>query len=112
MRDDQTARLNDLSESLMDAFIDAADPRCWSGSGQAPTEMDQSTRGSRNWDLKIANQLGALTARAMDLRERLSGARGGPMTPDDTAEGDISRFEKAARDAMKKAGIVSSGDKA
>lgn len=109
MRDDQTIRLQDLTEELMDQFIQAADPGNWTGAGQLPDQMDPTTRGARNWDVKNANQIGALTARAMDLRERLSGVGGGTPPADDQAEADISRFEKQARDAMKKAGLPVGG---
>lgn len=110
MKADQPTRLDDLSEQLMDAFLAAADPGKWSGAGKLPTELDPTTRGARNWDIKNANQIGALTARAMDLRDRLAGKTGGAGGgPDDAAEADISRFERAARDALKKAGLPVGG---
>lgn len=109
MRDDQTARLQDLTEQLMDEFIQAADPGNWTGAGVQPDQMDPTIRGARNWDVKNANQIGALTARAMDLRERLSGVPGAPPVADDEAEANISRFEKQAREAMKKAGLPVGG---
>jgi hypothetical protein len=105
MRDDQQKQLEELGESLMDNFLAAADPRNWTGNGENPAEMTPETRGARNWDVKNANQIGALTARSLDLLDRLRGDRGGPDVPDDQAEAEISRFEKQARDAMKKAGL-------
>jgi hypothetical protein len=109
MRDDQLKRLDDLAESVMDTFLDAADPSTWTGAGQAADAMDPQTRGARNWDCKNANQIGALVARVLDLKGRIAGENGGPEKPDDEADADIARFERAAKEAMKKAGIVANG---
>lgn len=99
IRDDQTARLGDLTTQVMDAFLDAADPGLWAGAGQDPASMDPQTRGARNWDMKNANQAGSLMARLLDLRERLAGVNdgGGKQKPDDEAEHDIKKYEKQAK---------------
>lgn len=97
MRKDQTERLSELTENLMDVFLTEADPAIWTGSGMSPAEMDPQTRGARNWDMKNANQAGALVARALDLKERLVGVRAPHPPADDAADADIARFEKQAK---------------
>ncbi len=106
MRQDQIEAMDDLAEALADVFASEADPKNWSGAGQAATEMDTATRGARNWDMKNANQSGALLMRVLDLRERLRGVRSENPgdTPDDRAEHDIAKFEKVARKALERIG--------
>lgn len=104
MRPDQLEQLNDLGDQLMDVFVSEADPRNWNGAGMAATEMDPQTRGARNWDVKNANQVGALLARTLDLKERLQGLRGGPAMPEDDADREIARAEKLARDTLTRIG--------
>jgi hypothetical protein len=108
IRDDQLKTLDDLAEQTMDAFLEASDPREWTGHGKPMSSMDPQTRGARNWDIKTSNQIGALAARVLDLRDRLSG-KGVSVTTamtDDDAEDNIKRYERQAREAMKKAGIA------
>lgn len=104
--DTKLPRLQALCDDLLEVFLVEADPTRWTGAGVDPTEMDPKIRGARNWDMKNANQAGALAARALDLRDRLAGGDGGkpPGTQqiDDAAEHDIARFEKQARDALAK----------
>lgn len=103
MRQDQTEKLNDLAIDLMDVFLSEADPTNWTGAGEAATAMTKDTRGARNWDMKNANQAGALLARALDLRDRLNGQGGGqPPAPDDAAEADIAKFERQAKAMIDK----------
>lgn len=94
MMDDKLKALSDLGDKLMDVFLAEADPTQWNGHGQLPCEMDKDTRGARNWDMKNANQAGALVARALDLQARLATPG---MRADDDPEADIARFEKQAR---------------
>jgi hypothetical protein len=103
MRPDQTEKLNDLTGDLMDVFLTEADPTNWTGAGQTQAEMEKETRGARNWDMKNANQAGALLARALDLRDRLQGVTqpNTPPVPDDAAEADIARFERQAKEMIK-----------
>lgn len=104
MRDDQKERLADLSESVMDAFLDAADPKLWAGDGEDPAAMEKDTRGARNWDVKNANQVGALVARVLDLKERLiAGVKPPDQKPEDDPDQDIRRYEKVAQEMLKKA---------
>ena len=107
MRDDQLTRLpriQTLANEVMDAFLDAADPANWAGVGKKPAEMTPDVRGARNWDVKNANQVGALTARILDLRDRMGGAAPAPgANPDDAAEADVAKYEKQAKELLKRA---------
>lgn len=103
MRDDQTVRLGDLAEKVMDVFLDAADPANWSGDGEDPAGMKPDVRGARNWDIKNANQAGALVARVLDLRDRIGGSKSAdPMAPDDAADAEVARYEKQAKELLKR----------
>jgi hypothetical protein len=110
---DHSEKIDQLTDELMASFLEAADPAAWSGAGMAPALLDEKQRGARNWDVKNANQIGALAARALQLREALAGRTGGAgETPDDEAAADIARFEKAAkaaRAALEKAGKAVNG---
>lgn len=99
MRADQLARLADLTEEVADVFLEAAHPENWTGAGQDMQSMDPATRGARNWDVKTANQIGALLARTLDLRDRITLP---DDSPDDAAEADISKYERKAKDLIGK----------
>jgi hypothetical protein len=99
MREDQIKRLDDLAENVTDVFLEAASPENWTGAGQDPQAMTPEIRGARNWDVKNANQIGALLARCMDLRDRITI---GSEDSDDEAEADIGKYEKAAKTLVKK----------
>lgn len=104
MRPDQLEQLNDLGEQLMDVFATEADPRNWPGANMPAADMPPDQRGNRNWTIKNANQIGALLARTLDLKERLQGLRGGPAMPEDDADREIARAEKLARDTLTRIG--------
>ncbi|MFT3720420.1 hypothetical protein [Pseudorhodoferax sp.] len=104
MRADQISKLEELAVDLMDVFLNEADPSNWTGAGQAQVKMTKETRGARNWDMKNANQAGALTARAMDLLERVRGVRR-PLEGDDSPEADIAKFEREAKRVLEGMGV-------
>ena len=99
MRQDQIDRLQDLSESIADVFIDEADPQNWNGSGNLLCNMEKDERGNRLFDKKNAIQTGTLLARVLDLRDRDSRSVDA-KTPEDDAEKEIERFEKQARELI------------
>ena len=101
MRPDQEQSLADLTEKLADVFLSEADPGNWNGAGESQAEMTKETRGARNWDMKNANQAGALVMRALEIKARLGGA---PAAPQDEPELDIAKFEKQARELIASAG--------
>lgn len=101
---DKAERLAALCSDLMEVFLVEAEPTRWNGAGADPVETTVETRGARNWDIKNANQVGALTARAMDLLDRVRGfvPVGALERTADPADADIARFEKQARQALEK----------
>lgn len=101
MRPDQIARLEKLAEDVAEEFLREADPANWSGAGQNPAEMDRETRGARNWDVKNANQVGALTVRVMELLNK--GKNGDQYHPDDQTdpEEEVKHYERKAREMME-----------
>lgn len=102
MRADQLQKVDALAEQVMDVFISEADPKSWTGSGLAPAQMTPEVRGARNWDMKNANQAGALALRVLELKDRIEGLlpSGGPGA-DDRADDDIAKFEKQAKKLLE-----------
>jgi hypothetical protein len=100
MNSEQQKRVETLADQVAEQFIAAASPGNWTGDGLAPDKMSPEVRGARNWDVKNANQIGALLARCLDLRDRIATPAGDG--PDDAAEADIGKFEKQARAIVKK----------
>jgi hypothetical protein len=100
-------RINTLTGKLAETFIEQANPENWSGVGIKPVDMDKDARGARNWDLKNANQIGALLMRSLELvnKHAATGAGVGiepQQTPaaEPDPEADIKRFEKQAKDLL------------
>lgn len=108
MDEERKTRLDSLTDTLMDEFTTEADPANWTGTGVAPVDMTPDIRGARNWDVKNANQIGALLARVIELRAKLAApiaapAPGESPRPDDAADADIHKFEKMAKAVLNKA---------
>lgn len=105
MRADQEERLDDLTERLADVFLDTANPDNWSGAGEKPKEMSKETRGNMNWDVKAANQVGLLFARALELKQRIKLAHEGvpPGVPPPDPDLEISRYEREAKRLLDQA---------
>ena len=112
MSGDHETRLDDLADKVMEVFLSEADPDNWSGAGKAPEELDKETRGARNWDAKNANQIGALAARVLDLRDRGRGVKAAPPGAGEAEdpERDIAKYEKKAREMI--AAVSGAGGKA
>lgn len=105
MRDDQVKRLGELQQEIAEQFLTAAHPQSWSGAGQDPSSMTPEVRGARNWDVKNANQLGALLVRTMDIADRMAGNLGPAFVPaDDAADADIAKYERQAKKLLESVG--------
>lgn len=104
MRKDQQTRVDELAEKVMDVFITEADPENWTGAGETSTEMTPAVRGARNWDIKNANQAGALMMRLLEIKDRLAGLLPPSEGSDDRAEADISKYEKQAKKLLESVG--------
>lgn len=99
MRSDQLTRIDALTEEIADVFLTESDPKNWNGAGVPAAKMTEKVRGSRNWDVKNANQVGALLMRTLELRERMRGwsADQHKSPADDRADADIARYEAEAK---------------
>lgn len=108
MRQDQLERLNDLAESLADAFLLEADPREWPGNGASPADLSQQERGDRYWCKKNAMATGGVLRYTLDLigKQPPPGAATDPAADSDLdkriAEAE-KRAAKAVNDALSKA---------
>ena len=102
MRTDQITRLDDISERIGEVFLTEADPDNWNGAGIPLAQLDEKSRGNRYWDKKNAIQTGSLLARVLDLKERQMGLSERQVDPleDDSAEKEIKRYEKKARELI------------
>jgi len=110
MRQDQFERIQSLTESLADVFINEANPANWPGANQSIDMQDAKIRGDRYWMKKNA-------VATMTLMQRISSfvgivQRGSlpidpEFVPDENGETDvsldneISKFEKMAAAAIK-----------
>jgi len=111
MRKDQQDRVDNLAERLADVFMTEADPDNWTGADQPAAKMTPEIRGARNWDVKNANQVGALLMRTIELRDRISGGSANPYQggEDDRAESNIAKYEKEAKRLLESVGARRGG---
>ncbi len=103
--EDHVQRLDTLAFKLGEVFLSEADPDNWPGAGVAPHEMTKEDRGDRNWQAKNANQMGALLMRVIELKAKMSAPAGSPApagTPDTGQDDDVKRYEKQAKELLKK----------
>lgn len=109
MTENLEARLAALADEVAEVFLAEATPEAWSGVGVKPADLSKEQRGNRSWDIKNANQLGLLFARALELTQRVKWAReggvappGGNLGPVDP-ESDMKRFEADATRLLERA---------
>lgn len=105
MRQDQYEKLQALTEKLLDAFLDEANPDAWPGAGVPLANMDQQTRGNRYWCKKNAagtmSVLMKCNSLADVIRRQTAGAGGAASVEPETDEpdgldGEIKKAEKEA----------------
>jgi hypothetical protein len=60
MRPDQRIRLQELSEKLIDVFLQETDPAEWPGAGKTHTSRTREERGDRAWVLKSVGSLASV----------------------------------------------------
>lgn len=86
MREDQFAKLQALSEKLLDVFLAEADPDTWPGKGLPLGQMDAKTRGDLYWVRKTAASVLVLEGK---IATRISaGQLGGNITPPAPGDGE------------------------
>ena len=100
MRDDQKARLMQLSENVAEVFLEEADPNQWNGAGQPLATLDAETRGNRYWDKKNAIQTGSLLARILDLHDRDNNTSENSKLKDEDAEKEVKKYESKAKELI------------
>lgn len=100
MREDQRARLAELSEKLADVVLEEADPALWPGAGQALADITAAQRGDRYWCKKNAAATFSLLERSIGLMEKVSA----PGDQDDAGDLDkqITSAEKEAAKLLDK----------
>ena len=114
MREDQIARLTDLSEKLADVVLEEADPDEWPGAGMPLAAISQQERGDRYWCKKNAAATFALLERTQSLLTDASelDPHGKPHVRPEL-EAEIAHAErraaKAVDQALAKARQLSSG---
>lgn len=100
---DKVPRLEALCEDLMEVFITEAQPAAWTAATVAASERTPNMRGDRLYDMKVATQAGALTARALDLLDRAKGlVPAGALQPHPVEDREIDKFERQARAALER----------
>lgn len=106
MREDQKARLDEISELLTEEFLNEADPREWPGAGLPPSSWDNEVRGNRVWIKRGAVATGAVIRSLTDLEDRhMKGLSKDPVTQearDDDLDKHINRYEQQAAKLLEK----------
>lgn len=111
MRDDQIARLEDMSGKLVETFLEEADPETWPGAGKPLADIDQQTRGDRYWCKKNAAATLSIVARIRSVITQKTNPYGDKPTAqdDDDLEKEIAA---ATREAEKRVAIIQANGKA
>lgn len=98
MREDQIERLQQLEESLVDVYLDEADPANWPGVGTAGDHMTKEERGDRYWCKKNA---AATVMLAMETRKLIANDKAA-LGRDPYSDSDMdNRINDAERRAAK-----------
>lgn len=110
MTPNQTERLQDLKDRLVETVLSDADPQNWTANGVALSAMSQDERGDALWCRKTAVQSVSLLIRVQQLLEpKVTGAAPAADEPD--PEADIKRAERAAADMLARVGKQKDGAK-
>lgn len=106
MRQDQYLKLQELSEKLLDVFLEEADPEHWPGRGLKLGAMDPQTRGDLYWTRKTAASAALLFTRAETMVGKIQQSGAGTTPAEEGAEessaeqqmdSELAKFEKEAR---------------
>ena len=103
MRQDQFEALQQRAESLLDLFLQEANPAKWPGHGIEPRNMDKGTRGDRVWCKRDAAMTLACVHRITTLvsvvRQKSAGGETDPdavTDPEDELNREVAAAEKEA----------------
>jgi hypothetical protein len=97
MRDDQIARMAEITEKIADVVLDEADPANWTAIDKKPNQMTVEERGGRYWDKKNANASMALLLNMQKLQINTKAALGRDPYKDEELDGEIASAEKQAK---------------
>jgi hypothetical protein len=103
VRADQLERLTALEESLIDVYLDEADPQNWPGVGTMGEHMSKEERGDRYWCKKNAVATVALAHETRKLIANDKSALGRDPYSDHELDKKIGAAEKRAREAIDRA---------
>lgn len=90
-------RAEELAQKLATTFFDQANPDNWTAAELSPAAMTKEQRGDRNWDVKNANQMGALLMRVIELKQKLTDPDSKPPPTDAEPDKNIAAYEKQAK---------------
>lgn len=100
MRPDQIERLKLLEESLIDVYLDEADPANWPGVGTMGAQLTKEERGNRYWEKKNAIATVALAQETRKLISNDKGALGRDPYGDAELDNKIATAEKRAAELV------------
>lgn len=100
MRPDQIERLVELEESLIDIYLEEADPKNWPGKGAMGDQLTKQQRGDRYWEKKNAIATVALAQETRKLIANDKAALGRDPYNGHELDDKISDAEKRAREAI------------
>lgn len=119
MRQDQFERLIELQEQMVDVLLVEADSDTWTG-GDHPGKLTRDERGDRYWckrnaaaTMALVQKMGNIITterrRAQDLDPDglvTDDQDGGPPDGIEELDDQLNKWERAATEAMKRAGIA------
>lgn len=103
MREDQRARLAELSEKLADVVLEEADPALWPGAGTPLADMSKDDRGDRYWCKKNAAATFALLERTLSTMDHQKALFISPEEADEDMAARVRARENEAAKVLAKA---------
>lgn len=104
MRQDQIERLRELEETLIDVYLDEADPANWPGDGNMGDQLTKRQRGDRYWDKKNAVATVVLAQETRKLIANSKEALGRDAYDDSQMDKQIEKAEREADALLAKIG--------
>lgn len=104
MRQDQIERLRELEETLIDVYLDEADPENWAGEGNMGPQLTKEQRGARYWDKKNAVATVVLAQETRKLIANDKAHLGRDAFDDAEMDKQIDQAEREANRLLEKIG--------
>lgn len=99
----QIAKLNALTDKLVDVVVVEADPDNWTGGNLLPEALSRDERGDRYWCKKNAAATLAVLTRVESLTQRAGASSGGAEDDPDVSR-EIAAAEKLAEKRLAEMG--------